>query len=90
MEMRTPAQRAAALFLSAAAFTGTWYTCQHLGGLDVATSCAIAGTVLAAVLALAAWWAPREPPVASASGRLGSRTVRSGPQLGHRADGHHR
>ncbi len=66
--MRALARWAVALLVSAAAFTGTWYACSRLAGLDAGTSWAIAGAVLAAVLAVAGWQAGREPAAAPAPG----------------------
>ena len=44
---------------SAAGFALAWWVCQELIGLDEGVSLGIAGAVLAVLLALAAWWAPR-------------------------------
>lgn len=40
-------------------FALAWWVCGKLIGLDEGASLAIAGAVLAVLLAIAAWWAPR-------------------------------
>jgi hypothetical protein len=45
--------------VAAAGFALAWWVCQGLIGLDESDSLAIAGAVLAVLLAVAAWWAPR-------------------------------
>lgn len=69
-----------AAVVSAAAFAVSWWVCQDVARLDEGAALAIAGAVLALVLAVAAWWAAREPPAAvgpGASGRV-SQTARAG------------
>jgi len=43
----------------AAGFALAWWVCQELIGADEGISLGIAGAVLALLLAVAAWWAPR-------------------------------
>lgn len=46
--------------ISGAAFALSWWICQNRLGLDEAVSLAVAGAVLAVVIAIAGWWAVRE------------------------------
>jgi hypothetical protein len=48
-----------AVVVSAAGFALAWWVCGKLIGLDEGVSLGIAGAVLAVLLAVAAWWAPR-------------------------------
>jgi hypothetical protein len=49
-----------AVAVSAAGFALAWWVCGKLIRLDEGVSLGIAGAVLAVLLALAAWWAPRD------------------------------
>jgi high-affinity Fe2+/Pb2+ permease len=57
---------------SAAGFGLAWWVCQELIGADEGISLGIAGAVLAILLAVAAWWAPRgaDSEESDAGGRL--------------------
>lgn len=57
-----------AVVVSAAGFVLAWWVCEGLADLDEAVSLAIAGAVLAILLAVAAWWAPRGSGSGEASG----------------------
>jgi hypothetical protein len=57
--MRLVARWGGALAVSAVGFGLTWWVCQELIGADEGISLGIAGAVLAVLLAVAAWWAPR-------------------------------
>lgn len=58
--MRLAARWSLAVVVSAAAFAVTWWVCQKLARLDEGAALAIAGAVLAVVLAIAGWWVARE------------------------------
>ena len=57
--MRLVARWGVAVAGSAAGFALAWWVCQGLVGADEGISLGIAGAVLAVLLAVAAWWAPR-------------------------------
>lgn len=57
--MRLVARWGVAVAVAAAGFALAWWVCQGLIGLDEGVSLGIAGAVLAVLLAVAAWWAPR-------------------------------
>jgi hypothetical protein len=57
--MRLVARWAVAVVVSAAGFALTWWVCQDQVRLDEGISLGIAGAVLAVLLAVGAWWAPR-------------------------------
>jgi hypothetical protein len=57
--MRLVARWGVAVAVSAAGFALAWWVCQELIGLDEGVSLGVAGAVLAVLLAVAAWWAPR-------------------------------
>jgi hypothetical protein len=57
--MRLAARWGVAVTGSAAGFALAWWVCQELIGADEGISLGIAGAVLAVLLAVAAWWAPR-------------------------------
>jgi hypothetical protein len=59
--MRFVARWGAAVVVSVAAFAGAWWGCEKRIGLDEGTALGVAGAVLAVVLAVAGWWAAREP-----------------------------
>ena len=58
--MRLVARWGVAVAVPAAGFALAWWVCGTLVGLDEGVSLAIAGAVLAVLLAVAASWAPRE------------------------------
>ncbi len=77
--MRLVVRWGVAVSVSLAAFAMSWWVCQAAAGLDEAKTLAVAGAVLAVVLAVAAWWAARERP--GRSGNAGvrvSQSVRAG------------
>ena len=57
--MRLVTRWAVAVAGSAAGFALAWWACQGLVGADEGVSLGVAGAVLAVLLAVAAWWAPR-------------------------------
>jgi hypothetical protein len=57
--MRLVARWGVAVVVSAAGFALAWWVCQGLIGLDEGVSLGVSGAVLAVVIAVAAWWAPR-------------------------------
>jgi hypothetical protein len=57
--MRLVARWGVAVVVSAAGFALAWWVCQEQIRLDEGLSLGIAGAVLAVLLAVAAWWAPR-------------------------------
>lgn len=57
--MRLVARWGVAVVVSAAGFALVWWVCQEGIRLDEGISLGIAGAVLAVLLAVAAWWAPR-------------------------------
>ena len=57
--MRLVARWGGAVVVSAAGFALAWWVCESLIRLDEAVSLGIAGAVLAVLLAVTAWWAPR-------------------------------
>ena len=57
--MRLVARWGGAVVVSAAGFALAWWVCQEGIRLDEGISLAIAGAVLAVLLAVTAWWAPR-------------------------------
>ena len=66
--MRLVARWGVVVVVSAAGFALTWWVCQALIGLDEGVSLGVAGAVLAVLLAVAAWWAPREARSGGADG----------------------
>jgi high-affinity Fe2+/Pb2+ permease len=78
--MRLVARWGGAVVVSAAGFGLAWWVCQEQIRLDEGVSLAIAGAVLAMLLAVAAWWASQgadsEGPDGS-GGRL-TQTARAG------------
>ena len=66
--MRLVARWGAAVAVSAAGFALAWWVCQGLIGADEGVSLAIAGAVLAILLAVAAWWAPQGADSGGTSG----------------------
>jgi hypothetical protein len=57
--IRLVARWGVAVVVSAAGFALAWWVCGTLIGLDEGASLGIAGAVLAVLVAVAAWWAPR-------------------------------
>lgn len=57
--MRLVARWGVAVVVSAAGFALAWWVCQETIGLDEGVSLGIAGAVVAIVMAVVAWWAPR-------------------------------
>jgi protein-S-isoprenylcysteine O-methyltransferase Ste14 len=58
--MRLVVRWAIAVSVSSAAFAVSWWVCQAAVRLDEPKTLAVAGAVLAVVLAVTAWWAARE------------------------------
>lgn len=58
--MRLVARWSVAVVVSAAGFALAWWVCDKLIGLDEGVSLGIAGAVVAVLVAVAAWWAPRD------------------------------
>ena len=58
--MRLVARWGVAVAGSVAGFALAWWVCVKLIKLDEGVSLGIAGAVLAVLLAIAAWWAPRD------------------------------
>lgn len=73
--MRLVARWGVAVAGSAAGFALAWWACGKLVGLDDGVSLGIAGAVLAIVLAVAAWWAPRGADSGGSDGSGGRRLV---------------
>lgn len=59
--MRLVARWGLAITISAAAFALSWWVCQERVRLDETVALGVAGAVLVLVLAVAGWWAAREP-----------------------------
>jgi hypothetical protein len=57
--MKLVARWGVAVMVSAAGFALAWWVCGKLIELDEGVSLGVAGAVLAVLLAVAAWWAPR-------------------------------
>jgi hypothetical protein len=77
--MRLVARWGGAVVVSAGGFALVWWVCGKLIGLDEGVSLAIAGAVLAVLLAVAAWWAPRGGGSGSdGAGRRLSQKARAG------------
>lgn len=64
-----------AVVVSVAGFALAWWVCQEQIGLDEGISLGIAGAVLAVLLAVAAWWAPRGADSGGSDGSSGRRLV---------------
>jgi hypothetical protein len=73
--MRLVARWGVAMAGSAAGFALAWWVCGKLIGLDEGVSLGIAGAVLAVLLAISAWWAPRGTDSRGAGGSGGRRVV---------------
>jgi high-affinity Fe2+/Pb2+ permease len=57
--MRLVARWGVAVAVSAAGFALAWWVCQERIRLNAGVSLGIAGAVVAIVIAVAGWWAPR-------------------------------
>src|ERR1700738_4231833 len=57
--MRLVARWGVAVVVAAAGVGLAWWVCGKLIGLDEGVSLGVAGAVVAVVIAIAAWWAPR-------------------------------
>jgi hypothetical protein len=66
--MRVFVRWSIAVSVSLAAFALTWWVCQAVADLDEAKALGVAGAALTVVVAVAAWWAAREPSGGSADG----------------------
>ena len=73
--MRLAIRWVVAVAVSAAGFVLAWWVCQEQVGLDEGASLGIAGAVLAVVIAVAGWWAVREPSGGDGSDGRGRRLV---------------
>ena len=73
--MRLVGRWGVAVAVSAAGFALAWWVCAKLINLDEGASLGIAGVVLAVLLAVAAWWAPRGADDSGESGGAGWRVV---------------
>lgn len=73
--MRLVARWGGSVAVSAAGFALAWWVCQELIKLDEGVSLGIAGAVLAVLLAVAAWWAPRGADSDGPDGGGGQRLV---------------
>jgi high-affinity Fe2+/Pb2+ permease len=69
--IRLVARWGVALGGSAAGFALAWWVCEQLIKLDEGVSLGIAGALLAVLLAVAAWWAPRDADSGGADGSGG-------------------
>jgi hypothetical protein len=58
--MKLVARWGVVVVVSAAGFALTWWICEGVIGVDEGAALGIAGAVLAVLLAVAAWWAPRD------------------------------
>jgi tetratricopeptide (TPR) repeat protein len=72
--MRLIARWGVAVVVSAAGFALAWWVCGELVELDEGMSLGVAGAVLAVLLAVAAWWAPRGADGGGADGSGGRLT----------------
>jgi hypothetical protein len=66
--MRLVARWGVAVVMSAGGFALAWWVCGKLIGLDEGVSLGVAGAVLAVLLAVGAWWAPRGADSGGADG----------------------
>ena len=73
--MRLVARWGVAVVVSAAGFALAWWVCQERIRLDEGISLGIAGAVLAVLVAVAAWWAPRGADSGESGGGGGRRLV---------------
>jgi hypothetical protein len=75
--MRLVARWGVAVMVSAGGFALAWWVCGKLIGLDEGVSLGVAGAVLAVLLAVAAWWAPRGADSGEADGGGGRLTQKA-------------
>jgi len=73
--MRLVLRWSAAVAVAAAGFALAWWVCAKLIGADEGVSLGIAGAVLAVLLAVGAWWAPRGADSGGSDGGGGRRVV---------------
>ena len=73
--MRLVARWGVAAVVSVAGFAVAWWVCGKLIRLDEGAALGIAGAVLAVLLAVAAWWAPRGADSGGSEGNGGRRLV---------------
>jgi high-affinity Fe2+/Pb2+ permease len=66
-----------AVVVSVAGFALAWWMCQEQIRLDEGAALGIAGAVLAVLLAVAAWWAPRGADSEGANGSGGRLTQKA-------------
>jgi hypothetical protein len=66
--MRLVTRWGVAVVVSVAGFALTWWVCGKLIGLDEGVSLGVAGAVVAVLVAVAAWWAPRGADSGGADG----------------------
>lgn len=60
--MRLIVRWGVAISVSLAVFVLAWWVCQAKAGLDEGAALGVAGAALAVVLAVSAWWVPRQTP----------------------------
>jgi hypothetical protein len=75
--MRLVARWGVAVVVSASGFALAWWVCGKLIGLDEGVSLGVAGAVLAVLLAVAAWWAPRDADSGGSDGSGGPLTQKA-------------
>ena len=75
--MRLVVRWGVAVVVSAAGFALAWWVCGKLIRLDEGVSLGVAGAVLALLLAVAAWWAPRGADSGGAGGSGGRLTQKA-------------
>lgn len=68
--MRLVGRWGMAVGIGAAGFVLAWWVCQELIRLDEGISLGIAGAVLAVLLAVGSWWAPRGADGGGAAGAM--------------------
>ncbi len=73
--MKLVARWGAAVVVSAAGFALAWWICAKLIGADEGVSLGVAGAVLAVLVAVVAWWAPRGADSGSSDGSGGRRAM---------------
>jgi hypothetical protein len=81
--MRLVARWGGAVAVSAAGFALAWWICQELIGADEGVSLGVAGAVLAVLVAVAAWWAPRDADSGGADGARREQVPAAGKQAGN-------
>jgi hypothetical protein len=73
--MRPVARWGVAVVVSAAGFALGWWVCQERIRLDEGVSLGVASAVLAVLLAVGAWWVPRDAGSGGSGGSGGRRVV---------------